>query len=646
MADVRQRLPRHDAVAEAARPAPDAAQADATRWPDRRSGPWWAATAAVVAGTPLAVAVGVLRQPRWYPGLDMAMTELRVRDVASMHAPLVGLAGRLSGFGHQGSHPGPLSFWLLWPVYELFGGSSWALVAATAVLNLAAVGIALWIMQRRAGRAVMIGFGAGLAVLMHGYGIDRLTEPWNPYLPALWWIVFLLAVWSVLCDDFALAPVAVFAGSLCAQTHVSYLGLVGGMLGVVAVVVAARWRRAERARRRRIARWTLLCASALAVLWLPPALDQLRHHPGNLAIIMESLTRPPEPQLGLGTRAVNVWLSHMDLWQLPQHGFSFDRAPVGSPLAGALLLAAWAGAAAITWRRRHASPEVWRLHVVVGLALSRGLVAISRIYGEAWEYLMLWAWGTTILCVAVTAWAATAWAAARGGSLPRWASPAGAAAAAAVLLVSTATLTSSAARAQEQDPRESRLLAHLVPDTVAALHEHEHAKPSGPYLVVWVDAVSILPSSYGLVLELERAGFDVGVAASVGVNAVPHRVLPNTEATAAVFMARGESIIERIRALPGGAGVVEVAYYEPRTPTQIEHSGRLRQRVVSGLLGAGRGDLVPRFEHNLMMASWLPGFPAHLDPLVDELVRLSEPTAVFLGPPNGAWTLPPPVAGS
>ena len=55
---------------------------------------------------------------------------------------------------------------------------------------------------------------------------ERLTEPWNPYLPLLWWVVLLLAVWSVVCGDFIVLPLAVFAASFCAQTHLPYFGLV------------------------------------------------------------------------------------------------------------------------------------------------------------------------------------------------------------------------------------------------------------------------------------------------------------------------------------------------------------------------------------------------------------------------------------
>ena len=81
---------------------------------------------------PLVTAVVGLREPRWYPTLDDAQTELRVRDVWGPNPPLTGLGGRIGVFGQeQGSHPGPLSFWSLSVFYRLLGATSWALSAAT-----------------------------------------------------------------------------------------------------------------------------------------------------------------------------------------------------------------------------------------------------------------------------------------------------------------------------------------------------------------------------------------------------------------------------------------------------------------------------------------------------------------------------------
>ena len=196
--------------------------------------------AALVAllAVPMVVALVALLHPRWYPLLDLAWTEMRLRDVWSSHPPLLGLAGRVGPYGHQGSHPGPLSFYLLWPFYELFGASSWAMEASAVAVQVLAIAALVWIANRRGGAWLVLGVAGVLAVLLRGLGASLLTQPWNPYLPVLWWLVFLLAVWSVFCDDVALLPVAALAGSLCAQTEVSYVGLTLG-LGLIAFGVAA-----------------------------------------------------------------------------------------------------------------------------------------------------------------------------------------------------------------------------------------------------------------------------------------------------------------------------------------------------------------------------------------------------------------------
>ncbi|HEX6166207.1 MAG TPA: hypothetical protein VFZ30_05455, partial [Acidimicrobiales bacterium] len=264
------------------------------------------AVALALGGVPLLVALVAMRDPGWFPVLEYAMTELRVRDVASSHPPLVGLTGRIYGHGLTGSHPGPISFWALWPVYALLGGSAWALQAATAVLNLAALGTALWIAMRRGGRGLLLGVAAALGLLLLGFGMERLTEPWNPYMPFLWWVVFLLAVWSVLDSDPALLPVAVVAGTFCAQTHVPYIGLVVGMLAFLALVLGVQVWRAEGRERRRLLGWGVSSAALLTVLWLPPVMEQRRPGTGNLSVLRENFTHPAEPSVGLGRRSLEV----------------------------------------------------------------------------------------------------------------------------------------------------------------------------------------------------------------------------------------------------------------------------------------------------------------------------------------------------
>ena len=109
--------------------------------------------------------------------------------MGTRHTPLVGLVGRLSSNGNQGSHPGPISFWALAPVYRLLGGSAWSLLVGVVLLNTTAIALTLWIALRRGGTALALGFAAAIAVVLHLYGTQVLTEPWNPYLPVMWWLL-------------------------------------------------------------------------------------------------------------------------------------------------------------------------------------------------------------------------------------------------------------------------------------------------------------------------------------------------------------------------------------------------------------------------------------------------------------------------
>ena len=247
---------------------------------------------------PLVVALVALASPRWYPILDMAQTELRVRDVWSARPPLIGLAGRIGPFGPDGgSHPGPLSFYALWPAWRAAGGTAYGLLIGQVVLDAVALATACWLGFRRAGRAGLLGVAVTLGILTRAYGAFLLTLPWNPYLPVCWWMVFLLGAWSLLDDDPVAIPVVVVAGSFCMQTHIPYLGLVGGGVVALAGVLGVRMLRSPD-RRRAYLPWLIGGALLGAVLWAPPVVDQLTRDPGNLATIREHFSHPPETPIG------------------------------------------------------------------------------------------------------------------------------------------------------------------------------------------------------------------------------------------------------------------------------------------------------------------------------------------------------------
>jgi hypothetical protein len=621
-----------DAVAvDTAEHGPRAGDRATSRLPRPPAAP---AVLAAALALPLVVALAVLHAPRWYPLLDWAQTEIRVRDVTSSHPPLIGLAGRIGPFGPDGgSHPGPLSFYALWPVWQLLGGSSYGLIAGTVLLDVVAIGLAVWMAYRRGGVPLALALATVLAVLMRAYGAFMLTLPWNPYLPALWWFVFLLALWSVLDGDLPMVPVAVFASTFCIQTHISYVGLVGGLSAFLAAVFArsAYRHRADTDARRRHLRWGVAGAAMLLVFWTPPVIDQVVHDPGNLEVIRDHFGDPPEDPIGLG-EGVDVFLTQLNPLRL--FGTTLvsdgDQRPVeGSRLPGALLVAAWAASAAAAWRMRERL--LARLHVVVGLALPLGLASAARIFGDVWFYLLLWAWALTALMSFTIAWTAVAFA---RRTLPpdaaaRYARAGGALLAGGLVAV-LAVFTNAAARVDVMSPRLNAQLAALTPPTVDALASLERQGRRGPYLVTWLpEAQSIGAPGYGLLNELLREGFDAKAGEVFRPGATRYHVIDPAAGTLQVHLATGVDIA----CWRSDARYGEVAYYEPKSPGERVEFDVLHAGVLADLEALGlASELGHEVDDNLFMLALSPRVPAQTRARMERMLELGLPAAVFIGP--------------
>jgi hypothetical protein len=590
----------------------------------------------VVLSVPLVVALVVLRNPRWYPVLDLAWTEMRVRDVFSSDPPLIGLTGRIGQLGSQGSHPGPLSFYALWPFYELFGAASWAMEAAAVALNVLAMGAALWIANRRGGLGLLLAVAAVLAVLTRAYGTPILTQPWNPYMPVLWFLVFILGVWSVACDDLPVLPVVVFAGSFCAQTHVPYLGTCVALgIGVIAyAALRAYRRRRNRAELRRFARWALIAAGTAVLVWIPPVVDQLTRSPGNLSVLYDYFRNPPESPLGLRD-GVDVLLVQLNPWRLVTKDLANvqlftgqTQASGGSTLPGLGLLVVWAGSACAAWRLRHRA--LLRLDVALASALVLALFSVSRIFGFVWFYLVLWAWVLTALLVLAVAWTVVAVVVRHAPATRQWAT-AGAVALFVLTAVFATLFTFDASSAEIPAPRLSRTLGEIVPPTTKALERGSVAGsgPNGRYLVTWFDPVNIHAPGFGFMNELEREGFDVKALEPFGPAVTRHRTIDPAQASAVVHLSIGGQDIRKWRAKPG---VEEVAYHDPRGRAERVEYDRLRAEVISEVEAAGLSDLVPSVDGNVFGASLDARIPERARDRLGRMADLGLPAAVFVGP--------------
>jgi hypothetical protein len=598
---------------------------------------------AILVG-PLLVALGVLHDPRPYPLADLAMIEMRVRDVFSSHPPLVGAPGRLDGFGVGGSHLGPLAFYALAPVYWLMGGTAWGLNVAVVVVDAVALGLCLWVARRRGGPVVALGMAATLVVVLRSYGPHELTEPWNPFLVLLWWIVFLLAVWCVLCDDLALLPLAVFAGSYCIQGHVPYVPLVGslGGLAVAGVALHAFRHRSEPGARRRPLLWGGASVAVGVAVWALPLYQQVTNSPGNIAVVIENFRHPlgGEEPIGLGT-GLDLWLARIDPVQLLTGD---TRAGSWSARLGAVaLLAAWAGIVALAWKRRDAlahGADLLRLHLVVAAALLVGFVSLSRIIGVPWFYLHMWALGITALLVLATGWTAVELLADRRASAGREA-PARQATStdpwaralvgglAVVLVVVAGMFAVDAAYTEVPVARMASTLRAVAPDTIAALKADDApgGGEDGKYLVRWVDPIGVGEPGWGLVDELEREGLHPYLDRFQYRGAREHRLLDEVDATAIVHVVGGPAI-DDYRALPG---VIELAYTDQRTPAEKAEFDELRADVQADIDAAGLTDEID-LDGSLFGIAQNRALSQETRDALGKMIDLGVPLAVFVEP--------------
>ncbi len=588
------------------------------------------AWSAVFAAVFLVAGVWISLHP-WYPVLDLAMTEFRVRDVGTSHTPLVGLPGRLGYFPDQGSHPGPLSFYALAIVYKLSGSSAHGLEYATVLLSLAAVITALWLATRRGGPGMTSAVAAALGVVLWRYGPLLVTQPWNPYLPLLPWFVVLLAAWSVLDrDPVGWLPFAFF-GALCAQTHLPYVGLVGGVGSLMLAVTI--WRGVSEPESRAMTmRW---CGGSLllfGVLWIPPLIDQISGHQ-NISMIVNYFRNPPEAPVGFSS-GLRVLLGHFDVLHWAPRGSYSTLVTAGtdaskeSALIGFVVLGGWATSAIVACRMR--LMRIIPLHVIVASAIVLAAISLSRVFGDLWYYLSLWMVSIVVLAVFVGVWTLYAVLIARGVvpyAIGKWRSGAvGATAFASLLLFTIASMQVGPPEATLADP-----LGVIVNHVDKALKDGAAGvTKSDRFVVTWTDAYYIGSQGYGLVNELERRGWHVGVPDTWRIPVTRQRVIGDNLATKELRFASGGYLRDLITS--NDPGVTLLVKYDPRSRAEQATYERDRRNLIASLQSRGEGEIAKQVDLSLFSASLAPSLTQREKNLVGEMLRLGQSSGVLLVP--------------
>jgi hypothetical protein len=264
-----------------------------------------------------------------------------------------------------------------------------------------------------------------------------------------------------------------------------------------------------------------------------------------------------------------------------------------------------------------------------------------RIFGKIWYYLTLWAWGTLLMVLLSIGW--TAWWLIRerlvsdpetATSRTRRSELTLLVGASVVIAACTAMSIGAAIVHEVPEHQLSDGLRAVLPATEQALDDGVGAAVGrdGRYLVFWQDAVFIGAQGYGLVNELERDGFEVGVHNTWRVPVTPQRVLADGTFDAEVHIVSGK-FIEEWRNKPG---FVEVVERDVRSDAERQRFAELREHVRTRLSELGRSDLLDTLDGNLFGASLDPELPGDVVDDMSEMLLLGEPVAVFIAPPGSS----------
>jgi hypothetical protein len=576
----------------------------------------------------------------WYPTGDMAQAELHVAGFFR-HPPLVGAAGRIGSmftpYG-QGSHPGPALWVALLPMYLLTGRSSFGIELGMTLLQFGFIAATVLTVRRVYGAIGGLVIASVAAVLVHALGPAPFIEPWNPWggLFAFFW--FIALCWGVMCGHHRFLPAAAFAGFFAVQCHTGYALLVGATLAAMVGFVAWQWQRADRddpdsprSRRAILRSWWIAVAVTVA-MWLPPVIDQLRRRPGNLRILWNYFTANTEvdgsPRVFVGV--ASALKAFAGEFALPGPWIrGAVRLPTESPNVITFLVAVVVVAAIVVLLVRRAPPErsgLVRLFALLGGLTLVGIISTSRIFGDFFEYIIRWWW-------MIIAWIFAACVMALAElRRERWLGVS----ALVVGLVMCGLATAQAVGEQNPGPRNSRLVGGVAPQVAENLDHDDR------YLIRWYDPATLGGVPFGMLLELEKKGFHVGVDAAYSAGALSHRVLPESSANAVLYVMLGDPNIERMRAQPDA---LEIGHFDQRSPAEVVESDRLRQRINERLTELDLACLVPVLDSQYGQAAFALG-TAPVPPDVLELAGaynvLGLPVAVFELPPGVEPTPPPP----
>lgn len=528
---------------------------------------------------PLAVAAVSIMRLHWVPTGDIAVIDLRSRDVFSLHPPFTGL------FSRRGwNHPGPAMFWLLAP-FAWLGRSAPVVLREGWLLIDAAVLAAAVLLAARVNRTLLlvVASTAALSYLALPAPVHRI--PWNPWMPVPMLVLLLVLVVRAGSGRPRDLIGVVVVGSLMVQIHAGIAPIVVGLSAIALGRVVLDARAAPGGPR--TLRTPLLWSLGLgAVLWTVPIVGAVIGEPGNLRVLVRYFLDAPDPPLGLA-RAVRIMAAEF-AWRPPWLGGPYRvqsllRLAVGAspgwlvpPIV--VLVAGWALA------RRTGRRDDARLVVTALAALGLGIVAISRA-DVAFAYTFEWRGVVAAFAVAVAGVPFVRYAVGLyGARLGR--------VVVALVVTVVAASTIIAVPKLGRRPADEDLQARAMRSIRTALA----SEPAlGGRRILVLDTVGEFPTQAlrtGVIDELDRRGAAVRASGMWARSFGSGRIAGVRRVDEVWALVVGDGAIADVASVPGA----RVVWRARPAGTADRDTLALRAALRAQLLAAGRDDLVPSLD--------------------------------------------------
>ena len=230
--------------------------------------------------------------------------------------------------------------------------------------------------------------------------------------------------------------------------------------------------------------------------------------PGNISTLVQH-SRVARSGVSHPSRALTVVANQVNAagpWLLGREALAVNR------LGLVVIIGQWAIAIRLAWLHRQRS--ALHLHGLLVVAVLLGSASVTRIFGGYFEYTVRWWWVITALIVAGSLWTIA-------GKASRHVVVAG-------MLVAISVVAAVGAaqfvdRVKLPGAVDSEMVGALAGPTVDGLRAGGF---DGKVLMRWWDPHYLGASAFGLVLELERRGIDVGVDPPFSAAALPQRCPP------------------------------------------------------------------------------------------------------------------------